>query len=342
MNIGLLPQEHMHTLVNEQKPLFHFEKGNLAAWQRDARAKLSELLGIGEIEKFACPLECEIEYDRFAEDLDCREIRIRFTTEENVTVPCHICIPKGAKKKLPVMIALQGHSTGMHISLGRPKYERDHVTISGGDRDFAKRAVKEGIIAIAMEQRCFGECGEIGGTTNCELTGLRAIMLGRTIIGERVWDTMRLIDLLERDFSDLCDTDKVICLGNSGGGTATTYAAAMDERIKIAVPSCAVCRYGDSIAAMAHCACNYVPHIAKYFDMGELCQLIAPRSLIVVNGVADDIFPIAGAKACMEVASLAFAAAGVPDRLHHVIGAEGHRFYADDTWPTLHSEIAKL
>ena len=342
MNIGLLPQEHMHTLVNEQKPLFHFEKGDLAAWQRDARAKLSELLGLGEIEKFACPLECEIEYDRYAEDLDCREIRIRFTTEENVTVPCHICIPKDAKGKLPVMISLQGHSTGMHISLGRPKYERDHITISGGDRDFAKRAVKEGIVAIAMEQRCFGECGEIGGQTNCELTGLRAIMLGRTIIGERVWDIMRLIDLLQRDFSELCDTDKVICLGNSGGGTATTYAAAMDERIKIAVPSCAVCRYGDSIAAMAHCACNYVPHIAKYFDMGELCQLIAPRALIVVNGVADDIFPIAGAKACVEVASLAFAAAGVPDRLHHVIGAEGHRFYADDTWPTLHEEIAKL
>jgi dienelactone hydrolase len=342
MNIGLLPEEHMHKLVNEQKPAYHYESGNLAAWQKEARAKLGELIGFGEIEKFACPLECEIEYDRYAEDLDCREIRIRLVTEENVTVPCHICIPKDAKKPLPVMISLQGHPTGMHISLGRPKYERDHITISGGDRDFAKRAVKEGIIAVAMEQRCFGECGEIGGTTNCKMTALRSIMLGRTIIGERVWDVMRLIDLLERDFSDLCDTDKVICLGNSGGGTATIYAAAMDERIKITVPSCAVCRYGDSIAAMDHCACNYVPHIAKYFDMGELCQLVAPRSLIVVNGVADDIFPIAGAKACLEVAKIAFAAAGVPDRLHHVIGKEGHRFYADDTWPTLHGEIAKI
>jgi dienelactone hydrolase len=342
MNIGLLPQEHMHTLVNTSKPAYHYEGGDLAAWQKDARAKLGELLGMHEIEKLGCPLECEIEYDRYAEDLDCREIRIRFTTEENVTVPCHICIPKDAKKPLPVMIALQGHSTGMHISLGRPKYERDHATISGGDRDFAKRAVKEGIVAIAMEQRCFGECGEVGGTTNCELTGLRAIMLGRTIIGERVWDTMRLIDLLERDFKDIADTDKVICLGNSGGGTATIYAAAMDERIKIAVPSCAVCRYGDSIAAMAHCACNYVPYIAKSFDMGELCQLVAPRSLIVVNGVEDNIFPIAGAKACVEVAKIAYEKNGAADKLHHVIGEAGHRFYADDTWPILHGEIEKL
>ena len=342
MNIGFLPHEHMHKLVDEQKPVFHYESGDLGAWQKEARAKLGELIGLAEIEKFACPLTCEVEYDRYAEDLNCREIRIRFATEENVTVPCHICIPKGAKAPLPVMIALQGHSTGMHISLGRPKYEKDHASISGGDRDFVKRAVKEGVIAIAMEQRCFGECGEIGGTTNCELTGMRAIMIGRTIVGERVWDTMRLIDLLERDFADLVDTKKIICLGNSGGGTTTTYVAAMDERIKIAVPSCAVCRYGDSIAAMKHCACNYVPHIAKYFDMGELCQLMAPRSLIVVNGVDDPIFPIAGAKACVAVAKIAYDAAGASDKLHHVIGDAAHRFYADPTWPILHGEIAKL
>ena len=342
MNIGLLPQEHMHQLVDGQKPLYHYAGGDLAAWQIEARNKLSELLGMQEIEKARCALTCEIEYDRYAEDLDCREIRIRYTTEENVTVPCHICIPKDAKTPLPVMIALQGHSTGMHISLGRPKYEKDQASISGGDRDFVKRAVKEGVIAIAMEQRCFGECGEIGGQTNCKLAGMRAIMLGRTIIGERVWDIMRLIDLLKRDFSSLADTDKVICLGNSGGGTATIYAAAMDERIQVAVPSCAVCRYGDSIAAMEHCTCNYVPYIAKYFDMGELCQLVAPRSLIVVNGVEDSIFPIDGAKACIDVARIAYEGAGAADKLHHVIGEAGHRFYADATWPTLHREIEKI
>ena len=83
MNIGLLPEEHMHTLVNEQKPAFHYASGDLKAWQTEAREKLAELIGFGEIEKFACPLECEIEYDRYAEDLDCREIRIRLATEEN-------------------------------------------------------------------------------------------------------------------------------------------------------------------------------------------------------------------------------------------------------------------
>ena len=76
--------------------------------------------------------------------------------------------------------------------------------------------------------------------------------------------------------------------------------------------------------------------------MGELGQMVAPRSLIVVSGVEDPIFPIAGAKACLDVARVAYDAAGVSDRVHHVIGGAGHRFYADDTWPILHKEIAKI
>jgi hypothetical protein len=39
---------------------------------------------------------------------------------------------------------------------------------------------------------------------------------------------------------------------------------------------------------------------------------------------------------------VAYDAAGVSDRVHHVIGGAGHRFYADDTWPLLHGEIAKI
>ena len=132
------------------------------------------------------------------------------------------------------------------------------------------------------------------------------------------------------------DPEKIICLGNSGGGTATIYAAALEPRIKIAVPSCAVCRYADSIGAMLHCECNFVPHIADDFDMGELCGMVAPRSLIVVNGAEDNIFPLDGAKACVNEGARAYAALGADDKLVHVVGSAGHRFYADDAWPIVH------
>ena len=341
MNAGLLPKIHLHGFLDTITPSMRYDgKEELSAWQSKARAKLTELLGFSEIEKYAVKPEIEIEYDVYAEDLDCREIRFRVQTEENVTVPCHLCIPKDAKGVLPVAITLQGHSRGMHISLGRPKFDGDEATCKGGDRDFVVRALKEGICAIAVEQRCFGENGGREGVTNpdCREVAMRAILLGRTLLGERVWDIMRLIDALTADsrFADIIDVNKIICLGNSGGGTATTYASALDERIKISVPSCAVCRYADSIGARLHCECNFVPNIAKYFDMGDLCAMIAPRGLVVVNGVLDEDFPIEGAKACVEVGREAYKAVGRENAIVHVIGNSGHRFYADGAWPHIH------
>jgi hypothetical protein len=348
MNVGLLPREHLHGYLDAIVPSMRYDgKKDVAAWQSEAREKLASLLGHNEIAKYAVKPTIEIEYDKYAEDLDCRDIRFRVTTEENVTVPCHLCIPKDAKGKLPVAITMQGHSRGMHISLARLKYSDDAETCNGGDRDFVRRALKEGICAIALEQRCFGENGSRVGTEgvpDCTEVAMRAILLGRTLLGERVWDILRLIDALSEDerFADILDMDKLICLGNSGGGTATIYASALDERIKISVPSCAVCRYADSIGAVRHCECNYVPYIANYFDMGDLCAMVAPRSLVVVNGMLDTDFPISGAKACVEVGREAYKKVGRDAALVHVIGESGHRFYADAAWPHINAAIAEL
>ena len=199
-------------------------------------------------------------------------------------------IPSGAGKP-PVIICLQGHTSGMHISLGQAKNSRDEASISGGDRDFCVRAVREGFAAVALEQRNFGEVGEDG----CFESAMTALLSGRTAIGERVWDISRLIDVLEDEFSDIINVQRIGIMGNSGGGTTTVYAAALEDRIKLAMPSCAMCTYRDSIGAMHHCACNYIPRIAQYFDMGDLMAMACPKYFIQVSGREDDIFPLGGA-----------------------------------------------
>ncbi len=67
--------------------------------------------------------------------------------------------------------------------------------------------------------------------------------------------------------------------------------------------------------------------------MGDLAGLIAPRPLVVVNGQDDGIFPIDSAKEQMEIAYGLYEAAGVPALARHVVGPEGHRFYAAMSWP---------
>lgn len=308
-------------------PSMRFESGNFSEWQSEAHKKLWSLLGLDKMER--CANEFEVISDTVKNG--CREIKFTFQSEKNQYIPCRMLIPNGVDMPVKPVICIQGHTTGMHISLGEIKFDGDGDFITGGDRDFAVRAANEGYAAIAMEQRCMGECGGTADGPSCYQTAMTALLSGRCLIGERVWDVMRLIDVLCENFEFL-DTENIMCLGNSGGGTTTFYAACIDTRIKTAVPSCAVCTYKDSIGSLYHCACNYIPSIAEYFDMGDLGGLIAPRRLIVVNGKDDDIFPQNGVIESYEIIQRAYDAAGVPDNCCLVTGNEGHRFYADDAW----------
>jgi len=251
-----------------------------------------------------------------------------------------LLLPDGVENP-PVMICLQGHSTGMHISLGRAKYDGDEEMVKGGDRDFCIRALKEGFAAIALEQRNLGESKGDKSLPKCGTAALTTLLLGRTTIGERVWDVMRLIDVIEIEFADKVDTKTICCLGNSGGGTTTAYLAALEDRLTLVMPSCAMCTYKDSIGGIEHCACNFVPGIAKWFDMDDLIAMACPKYYIQVNGNADPIFLISGAKDVFERGRKTYESQGVGDRCVHVIGDGGHRFFADDSWPYVHKFIGR-
>ncbi len=323
-------------LIQEVKPSNTYLGGDYKTWKLSAREKLSSLLGMDKFQKVEP--KTEIEFDNIENGI--REIRFTYQSEAGYRVPCHLLIPENVKNP-PVMITLQGHSKGMHISLGRPKYNGDEETISGGDRDFCVRAVKEGFASIALEQRNFGECGGTSDGPNCFESALTNMLMGRTTIGERVWDISRLIDVLEAEFSEIIDVTTICCMGNSGGGTATAYIAALEDRIKLAMPSCAVCTYKDSIGAMKHCACNYVPGIAQYFDMNDLIAMSYPKYYVQVSGKEDPIFPIFAAEEVFEKGKAVYDQFGEGDKCVLVKGNGGHRFYADDAWPFVHKLLNK-
>lgn len=325
--------------ASELSPSLRYDSNtDFNVWQRTAKAKLEELLGL--------PFEkCD---DKFAilSEKDCGEykkIEFEFQSEENYFVSAAFLVPSHMKMPLPVVICLQGHSSGMHISCGDVKFEHDLETIAGG-RDFAVRAVKEGFCAVAMEMRYMGTAGQDEkGLPACiaQQHSMPALLMGRCAIGERVWDIQRLIDVICKYFRDYSDCNKIICMGNSGGGTATFYASCLDERISTSIPSCSVCTYEDSIMAMYHCPCNYVPGIRKYFDMGDLGGLIAPRKLIVVCGIEDSIFPLSGVEKSFKIISNVYKSLGRENFCTLIKGNGGHQFYPDEVWPVVREYLIK-
>ena len=301
------------------------------SWQVRAREKLSELLGL-PIFRGAC--EAEIEYKKEWETHT--EYRFTVETEPGYFVPCHLCIPKNVPAPVPLAVCLSGHGGGMHVALGNPKCEADEKALaSWPHRAMAKRAVSEGRAALVIEARNFGESSLEGYGTSCTEAAKIAILCGRTVIGERVHDASCILDAVGRTFSEIT-MENIVVTGNSGGGTATFYLACMDTRIAAAMPSCSICDFESSIAAMPHCLCNHIPAIRRYFEMGDLGGLIAPRVLIVATGKEDTIFPLDGAKKTFAQIQRLYEAAGAPQRCALCIGEKGHLNYADQLWEKLH------
>ena len=271
------------TIIENNQPKLTFSGNNdFQEWKEEVRVKFLELIGYENMAKNACDLNLEIESVEQKDGYT--QTRFVFESERDSFVPCYLLIPDTGKKKYPLALTLQGHSSGFHNSVGIVKFEGDAEYQTRGQ--FAIQAVKRGYAALSIEQRGMGERRPSERHQKdahmCEYEAHIAILLGRTILGERMWDVSRAIDALSA--FDKIDTDKIFIMGNSGGGTMSYYAACFDERIKFSVPSCAFCTYPDSIMHWFHCACNYIPHAYEWFDMQDLACLIAPRKLAVITG----------------------------------------------------------
>ncbi len=315
------------------KPALAFNKSSdFDDWKESAKLKLKQLLGLPFV---LCDDEFKI--TEIEENKEYKKIRFEFQSEQGYFIECEMLCPLEQNKPLPVAICLQGHSTGKHISLGYGKFGKDTEGYINRS-NIAVQAVRNGYCAVAFDQRYMGTTGQDEeGNPECIVTNaiFPTLLMGRTPIGERVWDIQRVIDVMENHLTEYIDSNRIICMGNSGGGTATFYAAAIDERIHLAVPSCAVCSFDDSIIPISHCGCNYIPGIRRYFDMGDIGCLIAPRKLIVVSGNVDEIFPIEGSKAAYKTIYSAYEKMEKTENCYMVIGEGGHRFYGDDVWPVI-------
>jgi len=310
-----------------------YSGGDVKAWQRRLRRKLREL--VGWMPARPCVLNVRSIWKR-DHKLGTIE-KIAFTAEEHCDVLAYVCIPRGVEPPYPFMICLQGHSTGMHNSIGVDREKDTRPIKVAGDRDFALGCMARGVAALCIEQRSFGYRRERVqrhvSPHGCHDAVMHSLALGRTLLGERVYDVDRGLDYLA--WRGDVDMKRVGVMGNSGGGTISLFAAALLSRLRLAVPSCYLCRWCDCIMSIYHCADNYVPGLLMYAECADVMGLFAPRPVVIVAGRTDPIFPIAGVRKAFGDLKRIYKAAGAAANCKLVVGPGGHRFYAELAWPKI-------
>jgi dienelactone hydrolase len=313
-------------------------------WQAAARPALRRLIGLEAMEASLEGHQPTVDLQR-PEDAEgfTRQLG-RIETEPNVRIAFWLLKPSG-NGPFPLAIMPHGHEASGHDTYAGVAHSEEHrrKRIEGAQADVAVQAAGRGFAAIAPNTRGFGPAGVPDlngrhGNHDCHSQFIHCLLAGRTAIAERVWDTQRLLDwgltLPE------VDSSRVLMMGNSGGGVCTTYTAACDERVTVAVPSCSFAPYVSRGGRVHHCDCNAIPGILRFGDFHDVAGLIAPRHLLIVNGRKDELFDFEEVERAVAGVRAIYSAAGCPDHFEHRWGPEGHRFYRDLMWPFIERVLA--
>ncbi len=355
-------ETHLNALYENVSGTYTFratDPEGLSAWQAAFRPKLREALGLDNME---ADLSGHVPKAERLESVDLgSHIRERWYlwVEPTVPLPFYLLLPKGVKRggagmgtgpgrdpdtgkegmdrggKLPLVLVPHGHNHP-HIYVGISRDAAEEAHMMEGERDIARQAAaEEGYIAIAPTTRAFGETRtakdiEAGKIHSCRDQLVHDLLLGRTPIGERVWDTSRLIDWAVANLP--VDAGRIAITGNSGGGTISVFASACDTRIALSMPGCYFCTFVGSIGTIHHCECNYVPGLLRLGEMYDVAGLIAPRPFCAISGRHDPIFPIDHVHAAFDRLKEVYAVAGASDKCELAVGEGGHRFYKAPAW----------
>ena len=296
-------------------------------WQKTLRSKLTELIGGFATERQPLrPITLETRtFPGYTRE------KIVFDSRPGVSVLAYVLHPEKAKRPAAAMICVPGHGRGVDDIVGIDDKGGQRTDKAGYQHDFAIQVAEAGMAAVAIEPLAFG-CRRDAitarkglSTTACQPSAGGALLVGQTMIGWRVWDVMRTLDYIATR-SEL-DSNRIGCMGISGGGTVTLFSTALEPRIRVALVSGYLNTFRDSVGSLSHCIDNYVPGILNWAEMHDLAGLIAPRPLFVESGEKDNIFPIRASIESFNSVREIYRVFGAQDRIEQEVFPDEHSFW---------------
>jgi cephalosporin-C deacetylase-like acetyl esterase len=194
----------------------------------------------------------------------------RLETLEVSGEPTLAGIPDGDARKGAVILL---DSAAKEATAARPDFER---------------LVKAGRIVVVLQPR-----GTPGPNTVVQsgllgpfnLIALRAMLVGRTLVGMRAEDTLQVVEWLAGR-PDI-DRASITLYGNGPEGVVALHAAALDKRVTRVVIENTLISYRRAITQSLHRNLPEIalPGVLRAYDLGDLMLAIAPAPVTVLNPV---------------------------------------------------------
>lgn len=248
--------------------------------------------------------------------------KLHFQSKPGLYVTANLYRPLSGKRgeRYPAVLYVCGHSDGFRNG-SKVRYQSHGIWLA-----------KHGFICLIVDTL---ELGEImaeprpihHGTYNLERWWWHS--RGYTPAGVECWNGVRGIDyLVSRDDVDL---ERIGVTGISGGGAATFWIVAADERVKCAIPISGMAdleSYVGNRVINGHCDCMFLYNTFQW-PWTRIAGLIAPRPMLFINSDHDVIFPMDANERITNRLERLYSLYGAGDKFDTVVSVGGHAYRED-------------
>ncbi len=261
------------------------EIGTKEHWEanRDEyRRQLREMLGLDPLPEktdLKPVITGTIEHDDFVVE------KLHFQSSPGLYVTANLYRPKEITEPLPGLLYVCGHGKVEKngISLGNKTHYQHHGAWLARNK----------YVCLVIDTLQLGEIeGDHHGTY--KLGQWWWINRGYTPAGVEAWNCIRVLDYLQSRKE--VDGERLGVTGRSGGGAYSWWIAALDERVKCAVPVAGITDLQNHVVdgcVEGHCDCMYMVNTYRW-DYSQVAALVSPRPLLIANTDTDPIFPLDG------------------------------------------------
>ena len=247
----------------------------------ELRQEYFEMLGLWPLPE-RTPLDAQIT-GTIARDEGFRVENLHFQSRPHLYVTGNLYLPKNAQPgaKLPAVLYVCGHADRGRDG-NKTAYQHHGMWFA-----------THGYVCLVIDSLQLGEIAAIHhGTYRYNRWWWQA--RGYTPAAVECWNGIRALDYLQS--RPEVDPDRLAVTGRSGGGAASFWIAAADERVKVAVPVSGLSDLEDYVGGKTvndHCDCMFLLNTFQW-PWTYVAALIAPRPLLFENSGHDSLFPMNG------------------------------------------------